>query len=432
MTGLPQSVRDRLAAQQQADSAHPEADMLNAFTEDALSAAERTAMLDHLARCPTCREVVAVAGNLPQQVAHSSVAPKLREKTYWNWNILRWAAPAVAVVVVGAAVVLRDRSHQADEIAPPVHTQTRASDAGVAEQPPAAEKRAPRVELSRPSPTVELQREKKEAAPARELSTDSMRGGDRAMRRSESTDAETSFAMQGAAPNQSKEIGGPLRSEALRDKLGSQQNLRVQEEDSKLKADVAAASPAAPAARTAETVSNRTNDAPPASLGGVAGDSSDTRKDAELSKKTRQAAAAKSTAAHDANTVSVEGSVANYQVDEAFTAPPVAFSWRVAEGHLSKTFNHRDWIAVPLPGAPQISIVATVGPHVWAGGDKGKLFHSIDNGNTWTEVHLGESGKISTEAIRSIQFKDINSGIVTTSSGAEWTTTDAGRTWERK
>src|SRR5512138_290968 len=98
MTGLPQSVRDRLAAQQQAASSHPDADMLNAFVEDALTAGERNTVLEHLARCPTCREVVAISGTLPQETAEaqSPVAPVAWR---WNWAVLRWAAPLAAVVV---------------------------------------------------------------------------------------------------------------------------------------------------------------------------------------------------------------------------------------------------------------------------------------------------------------------------------------------
>jgi photosystem II stability/assembly factor-like uncharacterized protein len=37
----------------------------------------------------------------------------------------------------------------------------------------------------------------------------------------------------------------------------------------------------------------------------------------------------------------------------------------------------------------------------------------------------------SQEDIRGIEFKDINSGTITTATGTTWNTTDAGRTWSR-
>src|SRR5260370_7647290 len=60
MTEVPKIVYDRLRAALP-EQAHPDADLLTAFAEQALSATERDGLLQHLALCGDCREVVAVA-----------------------------------------------------------------------------------------------------------------------------------------------------------------------------------------------------------------------------------------------------------------------------------------------------------------------------------------------------------------------------------
>src|SRR5271154_458208 len=61
MTEVPKIVYDRLrAARPQGDlKAHPDANLLTALAEQALSAHERSGVLEHLALCEDCREVVA-------------------------------------------------------------------------------------------------------------------------------------------------------------------------------------------------------------------------------------------------------------------------------------------------------------------------------------------------------------------------------------
>src|SRR5260370_16806372 len=60
MTEVPKIVYDRLRAALP-EQAHPDADLLTAFAEQALSAAEREGVLQHLALCEDCRDVVALA-----------------------------------------------------------------------------------------------------------------------------------------------------------------------------------------------------------------------------------------------------------------------------------------------------------------------------------------------------------------------------------
>src|ERR1035438_3382048 len=65
MTEVPKIVYDRLRAvlpdRAGPEQAHPEADLLTAFAEQALSATERDGVLEHLALCGDCREAIALA-----------------------------------------------------------------------------------------------------------------------------------------------------------------------------------------------------------------------------------------------------------------------------------------------------------------------------------------------------------------------------------
>src|SRR5690349_7594981 len=92
MTKLPQFVRSRLAIRQTAPAEHPDANLLAAFAEQALSARQRASVLEHLARCPKCREILAV-GSAP------ATDPQKPAIEWWKW---RWAAAAAAACLVAA------------------------------------------------------------------------------------------------------------------------------------------------------------------------------------------------------------------------------------------------------------------------------------------------------------------------------------------
>src|ERR1035437_8928802 len=118
MTEVPKIVYDRLRAvlpdRAGPEQAHPEADLLTAFAEQALSATERDGVLEHLALCGNCREVIALA--LPAadivaapvatetEAARATAIPAKAERGWlaspvFAWPSLRWAALAAGVAV---------------------------------------------------------------------------------------------------------------------------------------------------------------------------------------------------------------------------------------------------------------------------------------------------------------------------------------------
>ena len=88
MTEVPKIVYDRLRAALP-EQAHPDADLLAAFAEQAISATERDGVLQHLALCGDCREVVALA--LP---AADIVSPQTADTDGVRTTLSRAGAPA--------------------------------------------------------------------------------------------------------------------------------------------------------------------------------------------------------------------------------------------------------------------------------------------------------------------------------------------------
>lgn len=99
MQNVPNIVRDRLKAATAVS--HPDADTLTAFSERLLPVAERAVVLEHLARCGDCREVVALA--LPET---ETFQPVLGPGSRWlAWPSLRWAFVAAGIAMASVGVV---------------------------------------------------------------------------------------------------------------------------------------------------------------------------------------------------------------------------------------------------------------------------------------------------------------------------------------
>ncbi len=103
MQNVPKIVRDRLQAAAPAVD-HPDADLLTAFAERSLPDRERTVVLEHLARCGDCREIVALA--LPEiDSVQATVRPSPRG--WLTWPVVRWGFVAASVVAIASLGVLQ-------------------------------------------------------------------------------------------------------------------------------------------------------------------------------------------------------------------------------------------------------------------------------------------------------------------------------------
>jgi Photosynthesis system II assembly factor YCF48 len=117
MNEVPKIVHQRLRvatpARELLEQTHPDADVLTAFSEQSLAAPEREGVLQHLALCADCRDVVALA--LPEmsatlspmeeerEVVGERVAAEQRQSRFsWaslSWTHLRWATLAAGIAV---------------------------------------------------------------------------------------------------------------------------------------------------------------------------------------------------------------------------------------------------------------------------------------------------------------------------------------------
>jgi hypothetical protein len=106
MAELPNIVRERLKASAPV-SAHPDADLLTAFAEHSLPDAERAVVMEHLARCHDCRDILSLA--LPATVTVETVRVPLpvRHGGFADWLANMFGAPALrwGVVLAGCAVL---------------------------------------------------------------------------------------------------------------------------------------------------------------------------------------------------------------------------------------------------------------------------------------------------------------------------------------
>jgi len=103
MQNVPKIVRERLKAATPAVE-HPDADALTAFSERSLPERERGVVLEHLARCGDCRDIVALALPATEEV-QTVVRPS--PSGWLTWPALRWAFVAAGVVAIASVGVLK-------------------------------------------------------------------------------------------------------------------------------------------------------------------------------------------------------------------------------------------------------------------------------------------------------------------------------------
>jgi len=114
MQDVPKIVLERLKATAPVVN-HPDADALTAFAEQSLPASERSTVLEHLARCSDCREVIALALPPTEEVTAAATLPV---RSGWlTWPVLRWGLVAAAIVIIASLGILQYQRSAAPSIA---------------------------------------------------------------------------------------------------------------------------------------------------------------------------------------------------------------------------------------------------------------------------------------------------------------------------
>lgn len=102
-------------------------------------------------------------------------------------------------------------------------------------------------------------------------------------------------------------------------------------------------------------------------------------------------------------------------------------NWQVGNGNLYRTSETGAWISGYSGSDIEFSFVSFHGSDVWAGGKHAVVVHSSDGGSTWERMHLGEGAAGTVSSITAIG-PDIR---VATSENQTWSSQDGGKTWSQ-
>src|SRR6185437_300860 len=132
MDGVRKLVGERLKVQ--TAGPHPEAELLAAFTENALLPSECETVVDHLAKCSVCRDTVFLALPNPAEM-QKVLAPVKRHPRF----ALRWGTLVAAIAVAAVLIVNRDQERKPKAF---VKAQAQATENTIAKENTPAEFRA--------------------------------------------------------------------------------------------------------------------------------------------------------------------------------------------------------------------------------------------------------------------------------------------------
>jgi hypothetical protein len=353
----PNALRLELARSQQAGP-HPDADVLTAFSENALLDRERKEVMAHLAVCADCREVLSIATSAaPGRVAETQpqLLPPATLSPLRAW--LPWVATAAAVVIAASAVL--------------IHQQNLRVKSGSNQTANVATK-----ELVPPAAATDQQ------------SQLSVPLGPKAVRQKPSPQSASSVSKP-AMPSP------PIEAPSLAAKLGE--------------------TPEEPLRPIGGTQLNTTSVA-----------AAPTAEVAAQSVEASPVPAQPMSQSHAALAGALRGSAMSKATSGTVARP----HWRINEnGQPERSFGNGPWQAVLPNELTKMRVVSVSGNDVWVGGENLRLFHSSDNGTTWTLVALPDKNDRE-HAITHILFQTEQTGAVDSDDGTSWTTTDGGVTWK--
>jgi hypothetical protein len=331
MSELPKFVRQRMQ-QETPGGQHPDTDLLTALVERSLTSAERAQVLEHLATCASCRDVVTLAA--PEMVEPAGEA--VPEHAPWaRWMGLRWAAVGVTAAILVAAVVLR--MPQREQPSLPAATRDAGQVTNVSpEQKPAAEPVPPANREAKLAAKPKPQR----ARPG--VVTDGL--AKKEMKQEDFAAAEAQ-APSAPAPPQSNMAQAPLMGRRV-----------AVPAESRAEAGQAAA----PEVRSAAGELERSADA------------------AQVVSKTG--------AQRLRQSAPPPGKFAT-----TTKASPVRWSISPDGRPMRSHDRGATWELVPVGEGVVFRAVTAIANHVWAGGSGGALFHSSDGGAHWTAVDVTEA-----------------------------------------
>lgn len=446
MEPLPKYARERLRAGHVVE--HPDADLLTAFAEQALTTIERSQVADHLSQCSDCRQVVALATESRPALADRSPAARSirsRDGGLLSWPVLRWGALAACVVVVSAAgLLLTQRSLRGPEkIVAKSQPQTAAE----------VEKRRgdrPVASVAQNS-AVELRKQIPQSPSKADVVAESKLPGPENRKKFLTLPDERSDKQNAGLLAYSPGVTGkvvpekPSQSPAvmLPAPVGSMQ-----------------ATPASAPAPVGETAASGTpaeaseqKEAPQSAAKGeqpkrIPTVSETVEVAAEAPVIQTQSATIMSKSAQSklkTGRVANKGAVDNTAHDELAATAAItsgnrlmrdvnAAQWTLSsDGIPQRSFDSgKTWEKVQVDHHKTFRALSAQGMDVWVGGLAGVLYHSSDVGLHWTRIIPVAESSTLTADILTIDFRDPLHGRLITSNRESWVTSDAGKTWQKE
>lgn len=440
MTEVPKIVRQRLGLAK--DGPHPDANLLAAFAEKSVTQRERSQIVEHLARCADCRQVVALA--VPAQPAPGPVPARV----WWlSWPVFRWATAAACVVVVGAAVLLRRHDLERE----PAISYSTAKSANVQLTPATGETYSAK-KLPEANKKIESKNLPKGSAVGGMVAS----RGDISGRDRLTSSTELSATAAPSAPSTldaRKSANLPSRTAANITAESSSLEQKA-DKDERLEAGAGAGAPAAvpapqpPAATANEVVASRIGKVEPSARAGLAAKRVAPPADAtqpqvaekeianappQKQKQLGMQAGAMAGASSGVFAKVNKAVPSEEELHDQLQKTAASSRWTLTpEGGLQHSVDAgRTWQAAQVPGnAAALHAVCTDGANLWVGGAGGVLYHSADAGSHWLRVTPTVAGKSLTADIVGIEFSTAQAGEISTSTHETWITSDGGATWK--
>ncbi|MGA2019472.1 MAG: YCF48-related protein [Candidatus Sulfotelmatobacter sp.] len=429
MQNVPKFVLKRMKETPPAAGSHPDADLLTAFAEQSISGDERARLMEHLALCGDCRDVVAMALPVTEIVA-MPVSASTARIGWLRWPAIRWGALAAGILAVASIgmVEYSHRNQHQQKIVASNQMQGSAAVPAFDRAPVTPQAAVPQTEMGKKTLAVSrilaAHKAAPEARPARPAagSAGGIGGG--------------VFAGDGSGSGAGGGVAGAVNTESatISQNLVAQNQTGVPLQGRKaVDLDVVKAKDPVPgqAAASAAPVPQLASPGPlqtSASLMVRA-----------LPRWTVSSSGVLQRSFDGGNTWEnvnpalnaglISGRVAMSSAPRA-DAPGFDQAGQ-SQAKQSQAKQDRKVIATPNP-APVFHAVAVSGLEVWAGGSDGALYHTSDGGNRWIRVIPSTTAMVLTGDVISIQFSDTQHGKISTSTAEIWTTSDAGQTWQKQ
>ena len=431
MEQFPKIVSQRLQAVRRSE-VHPDANLLTSFAEKSLLPREQAQVLEHLAGCAVCREVVAFAQSeeVLERVAVTAAAPNpVRGRAWFQGAVLRWAALAACVVVVGTVVISRTyfskRSPQA------IATYSEPTVVAKNDAPPTS---------SRP-PAEETSARQSEHSAARlkgAFVAGAKRDGDELSELDKQRPAKTLPSVSGARRQEVPErvfetknnslsspeafgLGSAAAAPPISKADDAKANKKEFSADKAMKAPVATET--VEVTNEAVQVQAESAPAPPVPAAKPIGGPS-----LADSQKVKSGSGEVGALYRSKDGYVTGGAVAGLSSELRFPHP----RWQLsAEGKLVKSSDlGKSWHAIEVGDKTVFRALCVTDREIWVGGVQGELFYSSDAGEHWEQVKPSANGKNLTTDITAIEFADPQHGKVTTASHESWITSDGGHAWQ--